>query len=79
MTLQVVRPEEAAEALRTLMRYIEQAEEINRHEKMPTEKLTEEELRELDEAEREMDEGKSLTLAEFNQSFRSKIHRDGSS
>lgn len=68
-----------AKALRTLMRYIEQAEEINRREKMPTEKLTEEERRELDEAEREMNEGKSLTLAEFNQSFRSKKHRDGSS
>jgi hypothetical protein len=43
---------------------------------MPTEKLTADELDELDEASREMDEkGMSLTLAEFNQDFNSEIRR----
>ena len=80
MTLQVVRPTEAAEALQTLMRYIEQLEETVRRSKMPEVKLTDEELRELDEANREMDEkGMSLTLDEFNQRFTAKIQRSSTS
>jgi hypothetical protein len=67
LTLQSVKPEEAAEALQTLIRYIEQLEENVRRSRMPEVTLSDEELKELREAEQEMDnEGASLTLAEFN-------------
>ena len=80
MTLQVVSPIEAAEALQTLMRYIEQLEQTVRRSKMPEVKLTDEELRELDEGACEMDEkGMSLTLREFNQRFSTKIQRGSTS
>jgi hypothetical protein len=78
LTLQVVRPNEAAEALRTIARYIEQSEETTRRMKMPEVKLSDEELKELDVAVREMDEkGMSLTLEEFNQRFSAEIQRKG--
>ncbi len=71
MTLQIVRPTEAAEALHTLIRYIEQLEESVRRNKMPEVTLSAEELRELDEAEHAMNlKGESLTLDEFNQGFK---------
>ncbi len=74
MTLQDIKPNEAAEAFRTLIRYIEQLEETVRRSKMTEVTLSEEELRELDEAEREMThEGASLTLGEFNQRFKPEV------
>lgn len=80
MNVEVVRPREAAEALQTLMRYIEQLEESLRRSKMPEVKLTVEELRQLDEAANEMDKkDASITLDEFNQGFSSKVQRKSTS
>jgi hypothetical protein len=77
LTLQVVRPTEAAEALRTIARYIEQLEETTRRMKMPEIRLSDEELVKLDAAAREMDEkGMSLTLEEFNQRFNAEVQRN---
>ena len=74
MTSQSVKPEEAAEALQTLIRYIEQLEEDVRRSRMPEVTLSDKELKELREAEHEMDnEGASLILAEFNKRFSSAV------
>jgi hypothetical protein len=74
LTLQLVKPGQAAEALQTLIRYIEQLEENARRARMPEVTLPREELDELHEAGREMDnEGMSLTLGEFNQRFKSSV------
>lgn len=70
LTLQLVKPSEAAEALHTLIRYIEQLEESVRRNKMSEVTLSAEDLRELDEAESEMNQGGSLTLEKFNQGFK---------
>ncbi|MGA3297816.1 MAG: hypothetical protein ABSD41_10235 [Candidatus Bathyarchaeia archaeon] len=77
MTLQVARPRERViDVLYAIAHYLERKEEDARRSRMPTEKLTPEEINELDEASREMDEkGMSLTLAEFNQDFNSEIRR----
>ncbi|OFX16944.1 hypothetical protein A3K71_03400 [archaeon RBG_16_50_20] len=80
MNVEVVRPREAAEALQTLMRYIEQLEESLRRSKMPEVRLTVEELRQLDEAANEMDnKDASITLDEFNQGPSSKVQRKSTS
>jgi hypothetical protein len=74
LTLQSVKSEEAAEALQILIRYIEQLEEYVRRSRMPEVALPDEELKELREAEHEMDnKGASLTLAEFNKRFSSAV------
>ena len=78
--MQVVKSSEAAEALQTLMRYIEQLEETVRRSKMIEVTLTEKELRELDEAEHEMtQEGASFTLGEFNQRFKPAVQSNNKS
>lgn len=80
MNVEVIRPREAAEALQTLMRYIEQLEESLRRSRMPEVKLTVEELRQLDEAADEMDKkDASITLDEFNQGSSSKVQRKSTS
>ena len=80
MTLESVKPREAAEALQTVIRYIEQLEENIRRSKMPEVTLTDEELRELDEAADQMDKkGASMTLDEFNQKFSSKVQGNSTS
>ena len=79
MSLQEIKPQDAAKAVRTLVRYIEQLEETARRNKMPEVTLSEEELRELDAAEKEMDRGKSLTLDKFNQGLKSTVHSNRTS
>ncbi len=77
--MQVVKSSEAAEALQTLMRYIEQLEETVRRSKMIEVTLTEKELRELDEAEHEMTQEGAFTLGEFNQRFKPAIQSNNKS
>jgi len=79
LSLQEIKPQDAAKAVRTLVRYIEQLEETARRNKMPEVTLSEKELRELDVAEEEMDRGKSLTLGKFNQGLKSTVHRNRTS
>ncbi len=78
--MQSVKPREAAEALQTVIRYIEQLQENIRRTKMPEVTLTDEELRELAEAADQMDKkDASMTLDEFNQRFSSKVQGNSTS